>query len=135
MVWNQSALARPDVAPCAALASGAVPAIAARIASSGTLSLYISGSARGRPAPSTGSKVPDVPSTAIARTALRSMRPKSSFSVASTVAHQTAGSRPFAPKRSSGTAALPAREKSSCMATARDPEVPMSMPMASGPMP
>ena len=89
-------LARPLVAPCAALTSGADSAIAMTPAGSAA-SLYIIASPSGRPSASTASTVPEVPSTQSAAMRPGSTPTSAELRAAETAASQTRGSRGLRP--------------------------------------
>src|SRR5277367_5095252 len=122
------ARAKAEVAPRAALSAGACSAIAPMTASSVQGSSYIRAGPTGSPNRSTASMVPEVPSTASARTSRKSQDEPSSEITARTQFHHVAGAV-ASPKVVIATAAEPTVAPSSASAAARTPDVPTSIPI------
>ena len=112
--------AKADVAPRAALSAGACSAIARMTVSSSQGPSYIRAGPIGSPSWSTASIVPEVPSTASARTLLRSHDEPSSEMTARTQFHHVAGAV-ASPKVVIATAAEPTVAPPPASAAARTP--------------
>jgi hypothetical protein len=125
--------AKADVAPRAALSAGACSAIARMMASSSQGSSYMRAGPTGPPNRSMANIVPEVPSTASARTWLKSHDEPNSEMTAQTQSHHVAGVV-SSPKAVIATAAEPTVAPSPASAAARTPDVPTSIPITRAPI-